>query len=85
MEVQHLETNFQLTKNSRLSQVNWEDLPFGKIFSDHMYCVEYEEGQWSNHQILPYGDIPLSPATSAIHYGQSCFEGMKRIEKLMEM
>ena len=81
MEVQQLETNFQFTKNSRLSQVNWEDLPFGKIFSDHMFCVEYVDGRWSNHQILPYGDIPLSPATSAIHYGQSCFEGMKAHRK----
>ena len=77
MEIDQLETNIQLTKNSRLSQVNWEDLPFGKIFSDHMFSMSYSNGEWSNMEIMPYDNISLSPATSAIHYGQSCFEGMK--------
>ena len=77
MEIDQLETNIQLIKNSRLSQVNWEDLPFGKIFSDHMFSMTYTNGEWSDMEIIPYDNISLSPATSAIHYGQSCFEGMK--------
>ena len=77
MEVDIFQTNIQLTKNSRLPQVNWDKLPFGKLFSDHMFTMDFNNGNWSKPKIIPYGDISLSPANSAIHYGQSCFEGMK--------
>lgn len=77
MEVDIFQTNIQLTKNSRLPQVNWENLPFGRLFSDHMFCMDFNDGSWSDPKIIPYGDIKLSPANSALHYGQSCFEGMK--------
>ena len=77
MEVDIFQTNIQLTKNSRLPQVNWDNLPFGKLFSDHMFTMDFENGNWSKPKIIPYGNISLSPANSAIHYGQSCFEGMK--------
>mgnify|MGYP000135366561 FL=1 len=77
MEVDIFQTNIQLTKNSRLPQVNWENLPFGRLFSDHMFCMDFNDGSWSDPKIIPYGDIKLSPASSALHYGQSCFEGMK--------
>ena len=77
MEVDIFQTNIQLTKNSRLPQVNWDKLPFGKLFSDHMLTMDFNNGNWSKPKIIPYGDISLSPANSAIHYGQSCFEGMK--------
>ena len=77
MKVETLQTNIQLTKNSRLPQVNWDKLPFGKLFSDHMFTMDYADGKWLNSSIIPYGNINLSPANSALHYGQSCFEGMK--------
>ena len=77
MEVDIFQTYIQLTKNSRLEQVNWDNLPFGKLFSDHMFTMDFDNGNWSKPKIIPYGDISLSPANSAIHYGQSCFEGMK--------
>ncbi|MGZ4057004.1 MAG: branched-chain amino acid aminotransferase, partial [Bacteroidia bacterium] len=38
---------------------------------------DYEDEKWGEAQILPYGPIPMSPATSALHYGQAIFEGMK--------
>ena len=72
MEVDIFQTNIQLTKNSRLPQVNWDNLPFGKLFSDHMFTMDFENGNWSKPTIMPYGNISLSPANSAIHYGQSC-------------
>ena len=77
MEVDIFQTYIQLTKNSRLEQVNWDNLPFGKLFSDHMFTMDFENGNWSKPKIIQYGNISLSPANSAIHYGQSCFEGMK--------
>ncbi|MBG16301.1 MAG: branched chain amino acid aminotransferase [Crocinitomicaceae bacterium] len=63
--------------DSRLPNVDWDNLPFGKVFSDHMFTMDYFDGQWQNPEIVPYGDISMSPATSVLHYGQSCFEGMK--------
>ena len=77
MEIDIVQSSIQLTKNSRLPQVNWENLPFGRLFSDHMFCMYFNDGSWSDPKIIPYGDIKLSPASSALHYGQSCFEGMK--------
>jgi branched-chain amino acid aminotransferase len=62
---------------SRLSELDYNNIEFGKIFADHMFMVDYVDGQWQTPQILPYGNLSLSPATSALHYGQAIFEGMK--------
>jgi len=62
---------------SKLSQVDFENIKFGQNFSDHMFMADYKNGEWQNLQILPFGPISLSPSCAAIHYGQSCFEGMK--------
>lgn len=62
---------------SRKDQVDWDNLPFGKVFSDHMLVMDYRDGDWQAPEILPFGALELHPATSAIHYGQSIFEGMK--------
>lgn len=65
------------TEKSRLSEVDFNDLPFGHTFSDHMFVADYQDGQWGDFRIEPYADMPLSPANMALHYGQSVFEGMK--------
>lgn len=65
------------TQNSRISEVDWDNLPFGKVFSDHMLVMDYKDGAWQEPEIMPFGALSLHPATSAIHYGQSIFEGMK--------
>lgn len=62
---------------SRISEVSFDDIPFGKIFSDHMLVADFENGEWKNPEIVPYGNLSLSPANAAIHYGQSIFEGIK--------
>lgn len=67
-------------KNSRISQVDFADLPFGKIYTDHMFMADYRDGEWKNSRIVPYGHISVSPATPAIHYGQAIFEGMKAMK-----
>lgn len=71
------EFNLSLVKESKISTIDWNNIPFGKHFSDHMLVMDYEDGQWQTPQIVEYGNLTLSPATSAIHYGQSIFEGMK--------
>lgn len=65
------------TEHSRIQEVDWSNLPFGKIFSDHMLVMDYKDGEWKQPEIVPFGNLTLHPATSAIHYGQSIFEGMK--------
>ena len=72
-----LDIEINKTSESRLSQVDFDNLPFGKVFADHMLISKYENGAWSRATIQPYGDINLSPASSMIHYGQSIFEGLK--------
>jgi branched-chain amino acid aminotransferase len=62
---------------SRLSQVNFDNLPFGKVFSDHMLWCEYKNGAWQEPEIKPYGKIEVSPALHTLHYGQAIFEGQK--------
>lgn len=71
--------NIKVTKinESKLSGLDWNNLPFGKNFSDHMFVADYINGEWTNLQILPYQNISISPANAALHYGQSIFEGVK--------
>lgn len=65
------------TQQSRITDVDWDNLPFGKVFSDHMLVMDYKDGAWQEPEIMPFGPLSLHPATSAVHYGQSIFEGMK--------
>lgn len=69
--------NITLTKQSRLKDFDVKEIPFGKYFTDHMLVVDYENGEWQTPQIMPYGPIPMSPASSVLHYGQAIFEGIK--------
>lgn len=62
---------------SRLTQIDFNYLPFGKIFSDHMLVAEYIDGKWHTPEILPYGKLEYAPSMAAIHYAQSIFEGLK--------
>lgn len=64
-------------QQSRLATLDFNNIPFGKIFSDHMLVATYEEGQWQTVKIMPYGGIEMAPSLSALHYGQAVFEGMK--------
>lgn len=65
------------TQSSRLSQVDFNNLKFGQIMSDHMLVAEYDNGRWEDVSIVPYGDLTISPSMSALHYGQAIFEGIK--------
>ena len=64
-------------KESKLSGLNLENIPFGKHFSDHMLVADYENGEWKNIEIKPYQPLLLSPSLAALHYGQAIFEGIK--------
>ena len=53
-------------------------LGFGRIFTDHMFLMNYTQGKgWHDPRIEPYHDLTLSPAAMVFHYGQEMFEGLK--------
>jgi len=65
------------TLNSRLKQVDFSNLGFGNYISDHMLVADYKNGSWGDPKVMPYGELPMTPAILALHYGQAIFEGMK--------
>lgn len=65
------------TQNSRLSTLDFNNLPFGRVFTDHMFVADYEGGEWVNPRIEPFAPFEMHPASMVLHYGQSIFEGMK--------
>ena len=71
--------DISITKTTTPKQMPPEDkLGFGKVFTDHMLMVDYEEGKgWHNARILPFGPIVLHPASTVLHYGAEIFEGLK--------
>lgn len=62
---------------SRISEVDFNNLGFGNYISDHMLVADYKNGAWGEPKIMPYGELPMTPAILALHYGQAIFEGMK--------
>ncbi|MBC8172718.1 MAG: branched-chain amino acid aminotransferase [Chitinophagales bacterium] len=71
------EIEIQQSPVSAAESVDFENLPFGKVFTDHMFVADYMNGQWVNCIIKPLADLSLHPATAVLHYGQGIFEGMK--------
>jgi branched-chain amino acid aminotransferase len=65
------------TNHSRINEVDFEELEFGKYISDHMLVCDYSNGEWKQPHIVPYANLSLSPSALALHYGQTVFEGMK--------
>ncbi|UKJ08041.1 branched-chain amino acid aminotransferase [Solitalea lacus] len=72
-----LNIDVQKIEQSKISSVDFNDLPFGKVFADHMFVAEYSDGEWKNLAIKPYAPIEFTPAMAALHYGQAIFEGLK--------
>ena len=64
-------------QESKIKNVDFDNLNFGEIFTDHMFVCEYKDGQWSTPEIMPYQPIQMDPSSSVLHYGQAVFEGMK--------
>ena len=69
----------KITKTTTPSEMPSEDkLGFGKVFTDHMLIVDWEEGRgWFDARIQPFGPIQLHPASTVLHYGAEIFEGLK--------
>ena len=64
-------------KVSKIDQIDFSNLNFGSVFTDHMFTCNYINGEWVDAKICPYEPITISPSARVFHYGQACFEGMK--------
>lgn len=67
---------------SRVHEVDFENVPFGKVFSDHMFSIDFADGRWQNARITPFDNISFAPSISGLHYGQLIFEGMKAFKDI---
>ncbi|MCD7881908.1 MAG: branched-chain amino acid aminotransferase [Clostridiales bacterium] len=73
-----MDIRIELTKTPKEKPTDESALGFGKIFTDHMFLMNYTDGQgWHDARIVPYGPIALDPSAMVLHYAQEVFEGMK--------
>jgi branched-chain amino acid aminotransferase len=77
MDLSTLEIPVEKTAHSRIAEIDFEKLPFGKIYTDHMFICTYRNGSWQDPRVVPYQAISLDPSAKVFHYGQTVFEGMK--------
>lgn len=69
--------NIQHIEKSKITDVDFDNLDFGKTFTDYMFECDYVDGKWQNPTIKPYGPMTIDPSARVFHYGQAVFEGMK--------
>ena len=72
------------TPNSKINEVDFENLTFGNVFTDHMLVCDYENGAWQKPVIKPYAPFLIDPSAKVFHYGQAIFEGMKAFKDTQE-
>ncbi|MEK6154764.1 branched-chain amino acid aminotransferase [Flavobacteriaceae bacterium 3-367] len=77
METTLSKLNIEKAKSSRINQVDFDNLTFGSVFTDHMMVCDYRDGAWETPSIMPYQGLTLEPSARVFHYGQAVFEGMK--------
>ncbi|NMH26196.1 branched-chain amino acid aminotransferase [Flavobacterium solisilvae] len=63
--------------SSKINDVDFDNLSFGSVFTDHMLVCDFKEGQWGKPVIKPYEPFMIDPSAKVFHYGQAIFEGMK--------
>ena len=60
-----------------MPNIDFSNIQFGKVYSDHMLMADYVDGNWTNSSIIPYEKLRISPGNFTLQYGQSVFEGLK--------
>ena len=72
-----LEIDIVKSNSTKINDVDFENLSFGNVFTDHMFICDYREGKWQNPVIKPYEPFMIDPSAKVFHYGQAIFEGLK--------
>ena len=62
---------------TKINDVDFDNLTFGSVFTDHMLVCDYKNGAWQKPEIKPYAPFLMDPSSKVFHYGQAIFEGMK--------
>jgi len=62
---------------SKINEIDFENLAFGNVFTDHMLQCDFKDGKWQKPTIKPYEPFLIDPSAKVFHYGQAIFEGMK--------
>jgi len=72
-------TDIEIIKSptSKIDAVDFQNLTFGNIFTDHMLVCDFKDGEWQKPVIKPYEPFMIEPSAKVFHYGQAIFEGMK--------
>ncbi|WP_299362615.1 branched-chain amino acid aminotransferase [Winogradskyella sp.] len=65
------------SENTKINSVDFSNLIFGRVFTDHMFICDFEDGKWQPPKIMPYQALTIEPSARVFHYGQAVFEGMK--------
>lgn len=70
--------NIKIIENQNPSQKPTGELGFGKIFTDHMFIMDYDpQNGWHDARIVPFENLSIHPASTVLHYGAEIFEGLK--------
>ena len=85
MAIQTENIQVERSKTSKIDTIDFSNLDFGRVFSDHMLVCDYVNGKWQSPKIIPYQPITLEPSSKIFHYGQSIFEGMKAYLSLIHI
>ena len=72
-----IKINVQPVVTSRIDQVDFNNIDFGKVYSDHMFISDFYNGEWQDFRIEAYDMLSFTPGSAILHYGQSVFEGLK--------
>jgi len=77
----NLSTNNEIdivrASSTKINDIDFDNLVFGNIFTDHMLVCDFKDGKWQKPTIKPYEPFLLDPSAKVFHYGQAIFEGMK--------
>ena len=73
------ENKIQISKisTSKIESIDFDQLPFGEVFTDYMLTCDFVNGEWGTPNIVPYAPFLMDPSAKVFHYGQAIFEGMK--------
>jgi branched-chain amino acid aminotransferase len=69
--IEAMDISITRAETSKLQDLNLDDLPFGRYFTDHMLEADYENGEWKNIEIKPYQPLLLSPSVAALHFSSA--------------
>ena len=77
METDLYEIDIVKAEKSKIQDVDFENINFGRVFTDHMFTCDFVDGKWQQPKIMPYQAMTIDPSARVFHYGQAVFEGMK--------